>query len=73
MEFIDLTAFRCPIPLVKVKMKLKGLSSGSQISVLLSDNGSRTDVPDFLRKQGHKVDVTLTEEGYLLLSITKVN
>ena len=69
MDFIDLTAFRCPIPLVKVKMLLKDLSAGSQLTVLLSDHGSRSDVPNFLKKQGHCVQSSVTEQGHLLLEV----
>lgn len=71
MEFIDLTAFRCPIPLVRVKMTLKGLAPGSQLHVLLSDQGSRSDVPAFLKKQGHSVETSITAEGALSLVVTK--
>ena len=50
MIIIDLTSYRCPLPLVKVKMALKQLSDGDSVSVLLSDPGSRQDVPRYLKK-----------------------
>ncbi|MGI2258390.1 sulfurtransferase TusA family protein [Shewanella sp. GXUN23E] len=69
MEFIDLTAFRCPVPMVRVKMALKGLMPGMQLHVLLSDPGSRQDVPAFLKKHGFDVSQTQTPEGHLALVI----
>ncbi|MCF1428837.1 MAG: sulfurtransferase TusA family protein [Shewanella sp.] len=71
MEFIDLTAFRCPVPMVRVKMALKGLATGMQLHVLLSDSGSRQDVPAFLKKHGFEVSQTETREGHLLLVIIR--
>ena len=71
MEFIDLTAFRCPVPMVRVKMALKGLATGMQLHVLLSDPGSRQDVPAFLKKHGFKVSQTETREGHLSLVIVR--
>ncbi len=52
-------------------MTLKGLAPGSQLHVLLSDQGSRSDVPAFLKKQGHSVETSITAEGALSLVVTK--
>ena len=56
MIFIDLTLFRCPVPLVKIKLALKPMRDGEQLHILLSDSGSRRDVPQYLKKQGHVVE-----------------
>ena len=52
-------------------MKLKGMAVGSQLHVLLSDQGSRSDVPAFLKKQGHNVEISTHDDGALLLVVTK--
>ncbi|WP_299806364.1 sulfurtransferase TusA family protein [uncultured Shewanella sp.] len=68
MIIIDLTQYRCPLPLVKVKLALKQLAVGERIRVVLSDPGSRQDVPRYLKKAGfcHKV----FEDNDTIMSIT---
>ncbi|MFB2727569.1 sulfurtransferase TusA family protein [Shewanella mangrovisoli] len=73
MIFIDLTSFRCPIPLVKVKLALKSVSAGDSLHILLSDPGSRRDVPAFFKKQGHSVVTLQDDASQLGLLITKVD
>ncbi|BDM64796.1 transcriptional regulator [Shewanella sp. NFH-SH190041] len=71
MLFIDLTAFRCPVPLVRTKLALKHLAPGEQLHILLSDTASRQDVPAFLQKQGHVLKYLSGPDGTLSLVITK--
>ncbi|MCL1048156.1 sulfurtransferase TusA family protein [Shewanella abyssi] len=71
MNIIDLTAFRCPLPLVKVKLALKQLNSGQKVRVLLSDPGSKQDVPRFLKKVGYHHEIFKLDEYILALEITK--
>lgn len=73
MIFIDLTPFRCPVPLVRVKLALKSMSSGETLHILLSDSGSRRDVPLFLKKQGHNIQVLCDDAIQLALMVTKVD
>jgi TusA-related sulfurtransferase len=73
MIFIDLTPFRCPVPLVRVKLALKSMSSGETLHILLSDSGSRRDVPLFLKKQGHNIHVLCDDAIQLALMVTKVD
>ncbi|MGB0893468.1 MAG: sulfurtransferase TusA family protein [Parashewanella sp.] len=71
MLFIDLTQYRCPLPLVKTKLLLKKMTQGEQLQLLLSDPGSRQDVPQFLTKQGYLVKELLNNDSNLHLLITK--
>ncbi|WOT03719.1 sulfurtransferase TusA family protein [Shewanella youngdeokensis] len=71
MIIIDLTSYRCPLPLVKTKMALKQLKSGEKITIQLSDPGSKLDVPRFLKKVGFCHKVLQHEESILTLEITK--
>lgn len=73
MIFIDLTPFRCPVPLVRVKLALKSMSSGETLHIFLSDSGSRRDVPLFLKKQGHNIQVLCDDAIQLALMVTKVD
>ena len=57
MKLIDLTTYRCPYPLVQVKLLLKQLPQGETLKVLLSDPGSCKDVPAWAEKNGFHVSL----------------
>jgi tRNA 2-thiouridine synthesizing protein A len=69
MIIIDLTAHRCPYPLVQTKMLLKQLAAGDKLQILLSDTGSRQDVPQFLKKLCHKFEIIIDTPEVLSLII----
>lgn len=69
---IDLTAERCPLVLVQVKLRLKQMNIGNQLHVLISDPGSRRDVPVYFEKIGQKVIVLEDKPECLSLIITKM-
>ncbi|MEG0006792.1 MAG: sulfurtransferase TusA family protein [Aeromonas sp.] len=54
-EQLDLTPWRCPEPLIRVKLWLRGAQPGQSLRILLADSGSRQDIPAWLRRQGHQV------------------
>lgn len=55
MEQLDLTPWRCPEPLIRLKLWLRQAEPGQSLLILLSDPGSRQDIPAYLRRQGHSV------------------
>ncbi|WP_299792709.1 sulfurtransferase TusA family protein [uncultured Shewanella sp.] len=69
MVSIDLTALRCPLALVKVKLALKQLEDGETLCVSLSDIGSRQDVPRFLKKVGYRYFELCNDENVLKIKI----
>ena len=72
MQQLDLSTYTCPLPLIKVKLWLKQAELGSEISVLLTDPGSRQDIPKFLVSLGHTV-VELENSALILrIQITKL-
>ncbi|WP_025821399.1 sulfurtransferase TusA family protein [Shewanella marina] len=70
MTIIDFSGQRCPIPLVQTKLALKQLEHGQSIEIVLSDSGSRRDVPAFLKKSGYHVTQIDAQPQYLRLQIT---
>ncbi|MBY5990943.1 sulfurtransferase TusA family protein [Ferrimonas balearica] len=52
LQILDLRQERCPMAMVKVKLALKQRQSGESLQFLLSDPGSRRDVPRWLDKVG---------------------
>ncbi|MBR9727112.1 sulfurtransferase TusA family protein [Shewanella intestini] len=71
MKIIDLTPYRCPYPLVQVKLLLKKMKIGDNVVVYLSDSGSRQDVPVFVKNMGFTVVVTENTATQLALIISK--
>ncbi|QUM77679.1 sulfurtransferase TusA family protein [Moritella sp. 24] len=55
MQQLDLRCDTCPLPLIKVKLWLKQAELGTEIIVLLTDPGSRQDIPKFLISLGQAV------------------
>ncbi len=73
MLCIDLTNFRCPLPLVKAKLALKKLPDGEKLHLLISDRTSRLDVPKYLLKEGYFVHEMSNSSELLELVIEKSN
>ena len=73
MIFIDLTSYTCPYPLVKVKLLLKQMQVDEQLHVLLSDSGSRRDVPLLIKKMGFAIEIVADEPHCLSFITTKIN
>jgi len=72
MQQLDLRAFTCPLPLIKVKLWLKQVELGTEITVLLTDPGSRQDIPKFLISLGQEVAELENSSSMLSIKVTKL-
>ncbi|MEI4971506.1 sulfurtransferase TusA family protein, partial [Aeromonas caviae] len=70
MEQLDLTPWRCPEPLIRLKLWLRQARLGQSVCIQLGDAGSRQDIPAYLRRQGHHVQTL--EESAARLSLLLV-
>lgn len=50
----DGTDEKCPVPLVQMRLLLKKMNQGDQCTILVTDSGSKQDIPKLLRKQGYQ-------------------
>ncbi|WP_372985402.1 sulfurtransferase TusA family protein [Marinobacter sp.] len=57
---LDASGLRCPMPLLKTKLELNGMSAGEQLEVIATDSGSARDIPAFLALSSHTL-VSSTE------------
>lgn len=73
MEILDASAWRCPLPLLRVKLWLKAAEAGQQLRLLLRDSGSRQDIPAYVSRMGHAVEVLADDDEMLILMITKAS
>ena len=52
---IDAIGLLCPLPVLKVRKRLKGLASGSIVKLLTTDPAAQIDVPHFCHEAGHEL------------------
>ncbi|EKP0261651.1 sulfurtransferase TusA family protein [Aeromonas sobria] len=69
MEVLDLTPWRCPEPLIRLKLWLKDAKSGQTVTIRLADAGSRQDIPIYLQRQGHHVELQQQSGNTLSLQL----
>lgn len=69
MEILDLTPWRCPEPLIRLKLWLRKAQSGQTVTIRLADAGSRQDIPAYLQRQGHHVEMQQEPDNTLSLQL----
>ena len=69
MEYLDLPPGRCPEPLIRRKLWLREAKSGQTVTIRLADAGSRQDIPAYLHRQGHHVEVQQEADKTLSLQL----
>ena len=52
---LDVTGEICPLPLLKLKLALRNMSSHEEVVLLASDSTSLKDIPAFCRIAGHNL------------------
>ncbi len=70
MQALDYRALKCPLPLIKVKQWLASADLGKTVTVLLSDPGSRQDIPRYLDKKGYQFQFLSEQGSHLTLELT---
>ena len=71
MDTLDASTWRCPRPLLEIKVWLKDAAAGEQLRLCIADAGSRQDIPHYLLRMGHGV-IQESDDGCVLnLLITK--
>ncbi|WP_421271260.1 sulfurtransferase TusA family protein [Aeromonas veronii] len=69
MEVLDLTPWRCPEPLIRLKLWLRKAQSGQTVTIRLADAGSRQDIPAYLHRQGHHAEMQQQPDNTLSLQL----
>ncbi|MGY3896482.1 sulfurtransferase TusA family protein [Aeromonas enterica] len=69
MEHLDLTPWRCPEPLIQLKLWLRQAQPGQSLSIRLSDPGSRQDIPAYLQRQGHPFTLQQAPDNTISLQL----
>ncbi len=70
-EVLDCKGLSCPMPMLKTKKALQKLQSGQILEVLGTDPGSKNDIPNMCKKEGHEFLGMIDETGYTRYFIRK--
>ena len=62
IEILDLRGLKCPLPVLKLRKRLKSISSGQTLTLLADDPAAVIDVPHFCSESGHSLE-TMMEQG----------
>ncbi len=52
---LDCRGLNCPLPIIKTKKAIDGLTSGEVIKMIATDPGSIPDIKAFTRRTGHEL------------------
>lgn len=67
IEILDATGLRCPLPVLRARKALKGMSDGGLLEVLATDTAAPPDFEAFCRETGHTlVTIEQTDEIYTI-------
>ncbi|MGK7754907.1 MULTISPECIES: sulfurtransferase TusA family protein [unclassified Roseovarius] len=65
-EMIDATGLLCPLPVLKLRKRMKPLAPGDVIVLRADDPAAVIDVPHFCAEAGHEL-VEMVENGAVTL------
>jgi tRNA 2-thiouridine synthesizing protein A len=69
---IDARGSYCPGPLMELIRAIREGQVGDVLCVLSSDKGSRTDIPKWVEKAGHRLVGLESREGYDEIVVEKL-
>ena len=61
---VDARGSFCPGPLMELIRAIRESQVGDVIAVLSSDNGSRSDIPKWIQKAGHRLMGVTAHDGF---------
>ena len=69
---VDARGSYCPGPLMELIRAIRESQVGDVIAVYSSDKGSKTDIPKWIEKAGHRLVALETRDGYDEIVVEKV-
>ncbi|SEO28881.1 tRNA 2-thiouridine synthesizing protein A [Salinihabitans flavidus] len=67
---LDAIGLLCPLPVLKLRKRLKALPEGARLRLLADDPAAVVDVPHFCAEAGHRL-VETREDGAILVFIVE--
>lgn len=60
---LDVRKLACPLPILRAKKSLSGMSGGQVLKVVATDGGSPRDFADFCKKTGNELLASTEADG----------
>ena len=73
VRIIDARGSYCPGPLMELIRAIRESVPGQRISVYSTDSGSRTDIPKWVDKAGHRLIGVTARDGYDEIVVEKTH
>ncbi len=73
MTKLDLTGLKCPLPVLKTRKALRGLTAGDRLEVHCTDPLSVIDIPNLIRETGDRVEIVEHAEKRIVFMIEKAD
>lgn len=71
VDKLDCIGEPCPLPLMKVEEKIESLAAGEELVIEVDHTCAMTNVPEWARKQGYKVETREVNFGEWEIKIIK--
>lgn len=62
-EIVDARGLLCPLPVLRLRKRMRALDAGARITLLADDPAAVVDVPHFCAEAGHVLVETREEDG----------
>ena len=72
-RIVDARGSYCPGPLMELIRAIRESQPGQVIAVYSSDSGSRTDIPKWVAKAGHRLVEVARRDGYDEIVVEKTH
>lgn len=69
---LDASGLNCPLPILRAKKSIAGLTSGDVLHVTATDPGSVKDFESFCKQTGNELVSSGEENGKFIFDIRKV-
>ena len=70
-SLMDCSGMNCPLPILKTKKAIDGMTSGKILKMISTDPGSINDVNAFTKRTGHELLESIAEDGDYTFFIRK--
>jgi len=66
---IDLVGFKCPIPILKIRKKIRDLNKGDTLSIIATDKMIKIDLPIFCKESECRLIGMVDQGGQIFCKI----
>jgi len=68
---LDVRQLACPLPILRAKKSLAGMTSGQVLKIVATDKGSPNDFIDFCKKTGNELLSSTAADGEFIFLIRR--